>query len=43
MTANAMVQDRNAYLGAGMTDYVSKPIVVRQLAQAIEKASSAIH
>jgi signal transduction histidine kinase/CheY-like chemotaxis protein len=38
MTANAMVQDRNTYLGAGMTDYVSKPIVVRQLAAAIEKA-----
>ncbi|MFM8900005.1 MAG: ATP-binding protein [Burkholderiales bacterium] len=39
MTANAMVQDRNTYLGSGMTDYVSKPIVVRQLALAIEKAS----
>lgn len=39
MTANAMVEDRNTYLGAGMTDYVSKPIVVRQLALAIEKAS----
>jgi signal transduction histidine kinase/ActR/RegA family two-component response regulator len=43
MTANAMVQDRNTYLGAGMTDYVSKPIVVRQLALAIEKASHEKH
>ncbi len=43
MTANAMVQDRNAYLGAGMNDYVSKPIVVRQLAAAIEKASASAH
>jgi signal transduction histidine kinase/ActR/RegA family two-component response regulator len=43
MTANAMVQDRNTYLGVGMTDYVSKPIVVRQLAAAIEKASASTH
>lgn len=40
MTANAMVEDRNTYLGAGMNDYVSKPIVVRQLAAAIDKASA---
>ncbi|XVJ70497.1 MAG: response regulator [Rhizobacter sp.] len=40
MTANAMIQDRNSYLSAGMTDYVSKPIAVRQLAAAIEHASA---
>jgi signal transduction histidine kinase/CheY-like chemotaxis protein len=40
MTANAMVEDRNTYLSAGMSDYVSKPIVVRQLALAIEKAGA---
>ncbi len=40
MTANAMVEDRDAYLGVGMNDYVSKPIVVRQLALAIARVAS---
>lgn len=41
MTANAMVEDRAAYLSIGMTDYVSKPIVVRQLALALARAGGA--
>jgi signal transduction histidine kinase/CheY-like chemotaxis protein len=41
MTANAMVEDRAAYLSVGMNDYVSKPIVVRQLALALARASAA--
>ncbi len=37
LTANAMTGDREAYLKAGVTDYVSKPINVRDLAGAIER------
>jgi signal transduction histidine kinase/ActR/RegA family two-component response regulator len=38
LTANAMVEERAAYLEAGMDDYVSKPIEARELTQAITRA-----
>jgi PAS domain S-box-containing protein len=37
LTANAMVGDREQYLEAGMTDYVSKPIEPTKLANAIRR------
>jgi signal transduction histidine kinase/ActR/RegA family two-component response regulator len=41
MTANAMPEERAAYLAAGMNDHVSKPINPRLLAEAIERAAVA--
>ena len=49
MTANAMESDRQACLAAGMDDYISKPIQVRDLRAALEQCkrtdapSPAIH
>jgi signal transduction histidine kinase/ActR/RegA family two-component response regulator len=40
MTANALDDDRKACIAAGMDDYVSKPIDLQQLAQAIERAAA---
>jgi len=37
MTANAMDSDRQACLDAGMDDYISKPIQVRELRAALEQ------
>ncbi|HEY9604687.1 MAG TPA: PAS domain S-box protein [Allocoleopsis sp.] len=37
MTANAMMEDRELCLKAGMDDYVSKPIRVEELSQALSK------
>lgn len=37
MTANAMQEDRQACLDAGMDDYVRKPIRVEELVQALKK------
>ncbi len=37
MTANAMDSDRQACLTAGMDDYISKPIQVRELRTALER------
>jgi CheY-like chemotaxis protein len=43
LTANAMVQEREAYLAAGMEGHVSKPIdvneLVRVIARVVSKAS----
>ena len=41
MTANALKGDRESFLAAGMDDYVSKPIRVRYLIEALERAAAA--
>ena len=38
MTANAMQEDREACLAAGMDDYVAKPIRPDELAEALGQA-----
>jgi CheY-like chemotaxis protein len=40
VTANAMSGDREKYLAAGMDGYVSKPITIAALAEALETATS---
>ena len=40
VTANAMVGDREKYIGTGMNDYVSKPIEPRELRHAIDRVMS---
>ncbi len=37
MTANALAGDREKYLGQGMNDYVSKPVRVKELMQALQR------
>jgi CheY-like chemotaxis protein len=39
VTANAMTGDRERCLAAGMDDYISKPIIMKELFAAIERAS----
>ncbi|MDR3042710.1 MAG: PAS domain S-box protein [Desulfovibrio sp.] len=43
MTAHAMVGDRESFLDAGMDDYVSKPVEMSVLRQAILRAMQARH
>ncbi len=40
LTANVLQGDRERYLGVGMDDYISKPIRVDQLAQALRNAAA---
>ena len=40
LTANAMAGDREAYLAAGMNDYVSKPLQIAALLSAITRQSA---
>jgi PAS domain S-box-containing protein len=40
MTANAMLGDRELCLEAGMDDYISKPILVQELVQALSKCTA---
>ena len=42
LTANALQGDRDIYLQAGMNDYMSKPLKVEDLIQALETASNSI-
>ncbi|MGZ8260177.1 MAG: ATP-binding protein [Caldimonas sp.] len=38
LTANAMVEDREAYMEAGMNDHVPKPVEMKELSRAIQRA-----
>jgi PAS domain S-box-containing protein len=42
MTANAMDSDRQACIAAGMDDYISKPIQVRELRAALEQCTHTV-
>jgi len=38
MTANAMIEDREACFAAGMDDYLAKPVRPEELAEALSRA-----
>ncbi len=42
LTANAMAGDRERYLAAGFTDYVSKPMTMRSLSEAIARVRARV-
>jgi signal transduction histidine kinase/CheY-like chemotaxis protein/ligand-binding sensor domain-containing protein len=42
LTANAMVEDRDLCLKAGMNDYLSKPMKIEELTEALKRAVAAI-
>jgi two-component system, sensor histidine kinase and response regulator len=42
MTANAMESDRERCLGAGMNDYISKPIRAKELQELLQKVGGAV-
>ncbi|HZY39640.1 MAG TPA: response regulator, partial [Mucilaginibacter sp.] len=42
LTANAMVEDRDLCLKAGMNDYLSKPMKIEELTDALKRAAAAI-
>ena len=42
MTANAMEDDRNRCIAAGMDDYISKPINLNKLVEVIQKWSQTL-
>jgi signal transduction histidine kinase/CheY-like chemotaxis protein/HPt (histidine-containing phosphotransfer) domain-containing protein len=42
MTANAMEGDRETYLAAGMDDYVSKPIRIQALVEALQRGAATV-
>jgi signal transduction histidine kinase/ActR/RegA family two-component response regulator len=43
LTANAMIEDREAYIEAGMDDHVSKPVETKEVARAIARVLSLQH
>jgi signal transduction histidine kinase/ActR/RegA family two-component response regulator len=43
LTANAMIEDREAYIAAGMDDHVSKPVETKEVARAIARVLSLQH
>jgi CheY-like chemotaxis protein len=43
MTAHAMKGDRERFLESGMDGYISKPIVLKELTDTLEKISLSLH
>ena len=42
LTAHAMTGDREFFLAAGMDDYLAKPLQIKELLQALERAHAKI-